>query len=76
MGYYMHAFNLSLYYLNTPWIKQKCVKKVYNNIIFDICDFGGGTDTNTAIVGMIIGSLIGLENFDKKYFEVFLNFHS
>ena len=25
---------------------------------------------------MIIGPLIGLENFDKKYFEIFLNFYS
>ena len=44
------------------------LKEVYNNIIFDICDFGGDTDTNAAIVGMVIGSLIGLENLDKKIF--------
>ena len=50
------------------------LKKVYINIIFDTCDCWGDTDTNTEIVGMVIGPLFGLENFDKKYFEVFLNF--
>ncbi len=78
MGYYMHAFNLTLYYLNVFDVQKKnmSLKEVYNNIIFDICDFGGDTDTNAAIVGMVIGPLIGLENLDKKYFEVFLNFYS
>ena len=78
MGYYMHAFNLTLYYLNVfdEQKKNMSLKEVYNNIIFDICDFGGDTDTNAAIVGMVIGPLIGLENLDKKYFEVFLDFYS
>jgi ADP-ribosylglycohydrolase len=78
MGYYMHAFNLTIYYL-CVFDQQKetmSLKDIYNNIMFDISDFGGDTDTNGAIVGMVMGPLIGMENFDRKYFDVFLNFYS
>ena len=51
------------------------MKDFYTNMIYDISDFGGDTDTNGAIVGMILGPLIGMENFDKKYFDVFLSFY-
>ena len=78
MGYYLHAFKLTLYYLyNFEKMKKTInVKHLYNNIMFSICDFGGDTDTNAAIVGMIIGPLIGLQNFNNEYFETFLNFYS
>jgi hypothetical protein len=52
------------------------LKDIYNNMIFEISDFGGDTDTNGAIVGMVMGPLIGMGNFDRKYFDVFLNFYS
>lgn len=77
-GLYLHAFNLTLYYLYTfDSQKEKMdLKDIYNNIVYDICDFGGDTETNSAIVGMIMGPLIGMENFDKKYFDIFLNYYS
>ena len=77
-GLYLHAFNLTLYYLYTfDSQKEKMdLKDIYNNIVYDICNFGGDTETNSAIVGMIIGPLIGMENFDKKYFDIFLNYYS
>ena len=34
-----------------------------------ICCFGGDTDTNAAIVGAVIGPLIGYKNFGEKDFE-------
>ena len=52
------------------------LKEIYNNMMYDISDFGGDTDTNGAIVGMVMGPLIGMENFDKKYFDIFLSFYS
>ena len=52
------------------------LKDFYTNMMFDVSDFGGDTDTNGAIVGMVMGPLIGMENFDKKYFDVFLSFYS
>ena len=80
MGFYKHAFNLTVYYLSIfdDEIKNKKVslKDFYTNMIFDISDFGGDTDTNGAIVGIVMGPLVGMENFDRKYFDIFLNFYS
>ena len=77
MGFYKHAFNLTLYYLNVFDEQKKVMslKDIYNNMMYDISDFGGDTDTNGAIVGMVMGPLIGMENFDRKYFDVFLSFY-
>jgi len=78
MGFYRHAFNLTIYYLSVfdEQKKEMSLKDIYTNMMFDISDFGGDTDTNGAIVGMVMGPLIGMENFDKKYFDVFLSFYS
>lgn len=77
-GLYLHSFNLTLYYLFIfDQQKEKMeLKDIYNNIIYDICNFGGDTETNAAIVGMIMGPLIGMENFDEKYFDAFLDFYT
>ena len=80
MGFYKHAFNLTVYYLSIidreTKINKKSLKEFYTSMIFDISDFGGDTDTNGAIVGSVLGPLIGLENFERKYFDIFLNFYS
>jgi len=75
MGYYLHAIKLSIYFL----YKYKNSKlsensNIYYKIMCDICDFGGDTDTNCAIVGTLIGPLIGYKNFDKKLFDRFISF--
>ena len=78
VGYYMHSYNLTIYYLSV-FDKQKeqmSLKEFFTNMMFDISDFGGDTDTNGAIVGMIMGPLIGMENFDRKYFDPLLSFYS
>ena len=74
MGYYLHAFKFTIY--NLYVFDDLKGNNVYNQIINKICDYGGDTDTNAAIVGMIIGPLIGLENFDKSKLDIFLNFYS
>ena len=74
MGYYLHAFKFTIY--NLYVFDDLKGNNVYNQIIYKICDYGGDTDTNAAIVGMIIGPLIGLENFDKRKLDIFLNFYS
>ena len=74
MGYYLHAFKFTIY--NLYVFDDLKGNNVYNQIINKICDYGGDTDTNAAIVGMIIGPLIGLENFDKRKLDTFLNFYS
>ena len=83
MGYYAHAFKLSLFYLskidNLLLKNQK--NKIFIKIIEEICDLGGDTDTNGAIVGTLIGPIIGYKNFYDKnnksqsgLFETFLKF--
>ena len=72
-GYYGHAYKLTLYYL---YIFDKIPEtnniSKYRYIMNEICDFGGDADTNCAIVGTVIGPLIGYNNFDKEDFDTFL----
>ena len=83
IGYYIHAFKLSLYYLSKIdyLLKTNEKNKIFIKIIEKICDFGGDTDTNGAIVGTLIGPIIGYKNFYDKnnkkesmLFETFLTF--
>lgn len=81
MGLYIHAFNLILYYLSVIDERRMNEENIYIKIIQEICDYGGDTDTNAAIVGTVIGPLIGYLNFtrdkdrDKLLFENLLNFY-
>ena len=75
MGYYVHAFKLCIYYLSVIDKRIKREHNIYIKIIEEICDYGGDTDTNAAIVGTVIGPLIGYSNFTKdKLFENLLLF--
>ena len=83
MGYYVHAFKLSLFYLSKidNLILKNQRNKIFIKIIEEICDLGGDTDTNGAIVGTLIGPIIGYKNFydknnkmETKLFETFLKF--
>ena len=83
MGHYVHALKLSLYYLFQidTMLKNSPKNKIFLRIIEQICDFGGDTDTNGAIVGTLIGPIIGYKNFydknneiEKNLFETFLKF--
>ena len=41
--------------------------KIYRNIMNFICDIGGDTDTNCAIIGGLIGPLLGINEFGEEY---------
>ena len=70
MGYYLHAYKLILYYLyNFNKIESHSETK-YKEIMNQICDLGGDTDTNCCIVGAVIGPLIGMANFGNELFKV------
>ena len=81
MGLYTHAFKLILYYLSVIDKRHLNEENIYIKIIQEIYDYGGDTDTNAAIVGAVIGPLIGYLNFtrdkdrDKILFENLLNFY-
>jgi ADP-ribosylglycohydrolase len=75
MGYYIHGFKLSIYYLKKIGEMGKTIEDdYYYKIMCDVCDFGGDTDTNCAIVGAMVGPLIGYKNFNDKYFDRFIRF--
>lgn len=74
MGYYVHAIRLSLYYVYDfdNIVPMKGYTK-FRTIMNDISNFGGDTDTNSDIVGQIIGPLIGFDNFGNKDLNKVLN---
>ena len=74
-GYYVHAFKLSLYYLAVIDKRKEKENLMYLNIIKEICDYGGDTDTNACIVGTVIGPIIGYLNFTGDIlFQNLINF--
>ena len=67
MGYYIHAFKLTLYFLcQFEYIETNHPEKKYREIMNQICNIGGDTDTNCCIVGAVIGPLIGMKYFGKE----------
>ena len=74
MGWYKHSLKLILYFVvNFENIKTNNEKKdIFRYIVNEICDLGGDTDTNAAIVGSVIGPLIGYKNFQGDL-DVMLN---
>ena len=75
MGYYIHAFKLSIYSIKRlADMGENYDSDIYYKIMCDICDFGGDTDTNCAIAGTMIGPLIGYKNFNKYCFAIFIRF--
>ena len=67
IGSYIHGYELTLFYLIhlDDYVKDNKYSK-YRKIINEICNYGGDTDTNCAIVGTIIGPIIGLDNFGEE----------
>ena len=70
MGFYVHAFRLTIYYLSYfDEIEEESNCTKYRKIMNQICTYGGDTDTNAAIVGAVIGPLIGYKNFGDDDFK-------
>ena len=63
-GYYFYSFKLTLYYLTffDDYKAEQNYSK-FRVIMNEICNFGGDTDTNCAIVATVIGPIIGFDNF-------------
>ena len=74
MGFYYHAFRLTLYFLYYfDKIKEDHNYSKYRTIMNQICAFGGDTDTNAAIVGTVIGPLIGYKYFGEEDLQTMIS---
>ena len=53
------------------WIVENCPEEaslnenLYKNVLRNVIQQGGDTDTNAAIVGGMIGSIVGFKNLPK-----------
>ena len=75
MGYYLHGFKLSIHFLKKmSEMELDKEEDLYYRIMCEVCDYGGDTDTNCAIVGAMIGPLIGYKNFKKELFDTFIRY--
>lgn len=70
MGYYRHAFRLTIYYLYY-FENYQDLKYPLDAMADEVCNLGGDTDTNATIIFAVIGPLIGLEKFSKRFSTIF-----
>ncbi len=70
IGAYFHALKMTLHYLKNfdspAYNRPEGNISKYVLIMNEICDMGGDTDTNAAIVGMVIGPLVGYKLFGRN----------
>lgn len=69
IGYYYHALTLCLFFLKNISFFSNEINS-FDEIILLICDLGGDTDTNAAILGGILGGGYGFRSFSTKATEM------
>lgn len=76
IGYYMHAINLTFFIIKfLPEFAKNKEFGIYRNIINFICNKGGDTDTNSCIVGGVVGAILGAKLIEDNYIKDHLNFN-
>ena len=73
MGWHRHAIIFSFYYL-LRYAEYTDKTNFYSDCIRQIIKEGGDTDTNAAIVGGMLGALIGFKNIPEYMTQKVLNF--
>ena len=68
-GYYLHSLFLSFYFLKNFSIYDN-YWNTYEEIILTVCDLGGDTDTNAAILGGVLGAGFGFNQLSNKVDEM------
>ena len=73
MGYYGHGIKLLIYYLaKLDDYKSDGDASWFRHIMNEVCNFGGDTDTNGAIIGGVLGTIRGYDDLGDE-FDVMLN---
>jgi ADP-ribosylglycohydrolase len=64
-GYYLHALMLCFFFVKNinVYVNES---NAYDEIILTVCDMGGDTDTNAAILGGVLGAGFGYKELPKK----------
>ena len=73
MGWLKIAFNYSFYYLKNS-DDYKIKENIYSELMEKILIEGGDTDTNAAIVGGLIGALVGYSGLPPAYIDKVMSF--
>ncbi len=64
-GYYLHALMLCFFFVKNIHVYLNETNP-YDEIILTVCDLGGDTDTNAAILGGVLGAGLGLKGISNK----------
>jgi hypothetical protein len=73
MGWLKIAFTYSFYYLKHS-DDYKTKDNIYSDLMEKILIEGGDTDTNAAIVGGMIGALVGYSGLPPTYIDKVMSF--
>jgi ADP-ribosyl-[dinitrogen reductase] hydrolase len=73
MGWLKIAFNYSFYYLKYS-DDYTTNENIYRELMEKILIFGGDTDTNAAIVGGLIGALVGYSGLPPAFVDKVMSF--
>ena len=74
VGCYTHAIKLLLFYLYFfDDITVMTNENKFISVMYEICNWGGDTDTNCAIVFCVLGAIVGYHNMGK-YFDILVTF--
>ena len=73
MGWLKIAFNYSFYYLKHS-DDYKAKDNIYRELMEKILIEGGDTDTNAAIVGGLIGALVGYSGLPPAFVDKVMSF--
>lgn len=73
-GHLKIAFTHAFAHLREAATQQIAISDFYIKCMRAIIGQGGDTDTNAAIVGALIGALVGLKNIPREYSEKILAF--
>ena len=76
MGWLQRAFVLSFYFLlrSVDYSQKNKLNDLYKDAIRLTIQEGGDTDTNAAIVGGMLGALVGIKNLPKEMVMKVLDF--